>query len=67
VIRDTHHWRIVVNRNQNLLGKLVIALRRHEEQVARLSADEWGALRGEISWSTEHLRGAFAPDNFNYS
>ena len=61
------HWRLVVNRNQNLLGKLFISLRRYEEQVARLSREEWDDLRGEITWATEHLRGAFAPDHFNYS
>src|SRR3990172_5484549 len=67
VLRETHHWRIAVNRNQNLLGKLFISLQRHEDQVVRLSDEEWGALRGEIAWATEQLRGAFAPDHFNYS
>jgi len=67
VIRETRYWRIVVNRNQNLLGKLVIALHRHEEQVVWLSDEEWDALQGEIAWATEHLRAAFAPDHFNYA
>jgi diadenosine tetraphosphate (Ap4A) HIT family hydrolase len=57
----------VVNRNQNVLGKLFIALRRHEEDVASVAADEWDELREEIRWATERLQDAFAPDHFNYS
>jgi diadenosine tetraphosphate (Ap4A) HIT family hydrolase len=67
VIRESRYWRTVVNRNQNLLGKLFIVLRRHEETVASVTADEWDELREEIRWATERLRDAFAPDHFNYS
>jgi diadenosine tetraphosphate (Ap4A) HIT family hydrolase len=67
VLHETAHWRTALNRNQNLLGKLIVVLRRHEEDVTALSADEWSDLRGEIRWATARLRRAFEPDHFNYS
>ncbi len=67
VLRESRHWRTALNRNQNLLGKTIVVLRRHEEGVAALSADEWLELRGELVWVTERLRLAFAPDHFNYA
>jgi diadenosine tetraphosphate (Ap4A) HIT family hydrolase len=67
VIHETRHWRVAINRNQNLLGKLIVVLRRHEEDVARLDEGEWGELRDEIRWATDRLSAAFAPDHFNFA
>jgi diadenosine tetraphosphate (Ap4A) HIT family hydrolase len=67
IVRESAHWRIAINRNQNLLGKLLVALRRHEESVAVLTAAEWSELRGELRWAIERLGGAFRPDHFNCS
>ena len=66
-LRQVRFWRTAINRNQNLLGKLIIVLTRHEEAVASLSVEEWGELRTEIHWATGRLRAAFAPDHFNYA
>jgi diadenosine tetraphosphate (Ap4A) HIT family hydrolase len=67
VIRESALWRTFVNRNQNLLGKTVIALKRHEEDVALISDEEWLELRDEVRWAVERIRAAFAPDHFNFS
>jgi diadenosine tetraphosphate (Ap4A) HIT family hydrolase len=67
VIRESPLWLTFINRNQALLGKTIIALRRHEEDVASITGNEWVELQGEVSWVTERLRHAFAPDHFNYS
>jgi diadenosine tetraphosphate (Ap4A) HIT family hydrolase len=67
VVRQTKHWQTVVNHEQDILGKLFVALRRHEEDVADLTADEWADLRDEVRWATDRLRIAFEPDHFNYS
>ena len=67
VLRESRHWRTALNRNQNLLGKTIVVLRRHEEAVSRLSQDEWTELRGELAWVTLQLSRAFAPDHFNYA
>ena len=58
---------MIINRNQNLLGKTIIVLKRHEEDVARLTPEEWGDLLTELGWVTERIRRAFAADHFNYS
>jgi diadenosine tetraphosphate (Ap4A) HIT family hydrolase len=67
VLDETAFWQVWLNVNQNLLGKLVIVLKRHEEQVARLSAAEWVELHTQVQRTTERLRSAFAPDHFNYA
>ena len=67
VLDETALWQVWLNVNQNLLGKLVIVLKRHEEQVARLSAAEWVELHTQVQRTTERLRRAFAPDHFNYA
>src|SRR2546425_281341 len=67
VVQQSSYWRVAINRNQNLLGKLLISLLRHEEAVNALTADEWSDLHAEIDWATGRLRVAFAPDHFNYA
>jgi diadenosine tetraphosphate (Ap4A) HIT family hydrolase len=65
IVRESTHWRIAINRNQNLLGKIFIALLRHEELVADLTTAEWSDLRDELRWAFDRLDGAFRPDHFN--
>ncbi len=67
ILRDSPFWQTALNRNQNLLGKLIVVLRRHEEDLTRLSEGEWAALRHEVAWATERLRAAFSPDHFNFA
>lgn len=67
IVRRSRFWRVALNRNQNQLGKTIIVLGRHLEEVALLSVDEWSELHTEVCWTTEHLRSAFTPDHFNYS
>ena len=67
VLDETAPWQVRLNVNQNLLGKLLIVLKRHQEQVARLSAAEWVELHTQVQRTTEQLRSAFAPDHFNYT
>ena len=67
ILREAEHWRTAVNRNQNLLGKLIIVLRRHLEEVAALTPEEWSELASELRWASGRLRAAFSPDHFNYA
>jgi diadenosine tetraphosphate (Ap4A) HIT family hydrolase len=66
-VRSSEHWRVVVNRNQNLLGKTMLVLRRHLERVADLSADEWRDLHEQMAEVTRRLDTAFSPDHYNYA
>ena len=40
----------------------LVVLKRHEEQVAKLSAAEWLELHAQVQRTTEQLCSAFAPD-----
>ena len=65
VIFDSFYWRTVLNRNQNLLGKCFIALRRHADAVIELTTDEWTDLHGQISRLSHSLDAVFRPDHVN--
>ena len=67
ILGESAHWRVALNLNQNLLGKCIIVLRRHEEQVTRLTPDEWADLQQQVQAITDGLRLAFQPDHFNYA
>jgi len=66
IVGESRHWRLVLNRNQCLLGKCLLVLRRHEEQVAGTTAGEWSDLHAQIGRATAMLVAAFQPDHFNY-
>jgi diadenosine tetraphosphate (Ap4A) HIT family hydrolase len=67
VVRESTRWVTVINRNQDLLGKTFIALRRHEENVTALTSEEWSELQDEVAWITKRVAQAFQPDHFNYA
>lgn len=67
VLHEASHWQIRLNLNQNLLGKLIVVLKRHEEKVVHLSMDEWIELYEVIALMTGWLQAAFAPEHFNYA
>jgi diadenosine tetraphosphate (Ap4A) HIT family hydrolase len=67
VLGEGVRWRVALNLNQNLLGKCIVVLRRHEEQVTRLTSAEWADLHEHIRDTTARLRAAIEPDHFNYA
>ncbi|WP_158679846.1 HIT family protein [Deinococcus sp. NW-56] len=67
VIAQAEHWTVVLNRNQNLLGKLMLVLRRHAEAVPDLRPEEWAELHAVMGRATAALAGLFAPEHFNYA
>jgi diadenosine tetraphosphate (Ap4A) HIT family hydrolase len=67
VLRGSEHWRLVLNRNQNLLGKCMLVLRRDVQSITELTDEEWSSLRDEIAAATSMLEAAFQPDHFNYA
>lgn len=67
LIAEDPLWRVVLNRNQNLLGKCMIVCRRHVEPVVDLSTEEWADLRVQMRRVTAALTARFAPDHFNYA
>jgi len=65
LIASDHDWRLILNHNQNLLGKCFWVLQRHEEQVAALTSAEWVALHGHIQHTVAALSAVWMPDHFN--
>ena len=60
-------WTIALNRNQNLLGKVMLVVNRPLEQVILLREDEWAGLHEQMRRVTLALTAAFQPDHFNYA
>lgn len=67
VLREARFWRVVLNRNQNLLGKTMLVLGRHVEDVTQLMPAEWEELHAMLGWTKRCLDMAFHPDHFNYA
>ena len=61
------HWHVVVNHNQNYLGKLMLVLRRHATDVTALTPAEQAELWSLLGAVKTALLGAFQPDHFNYA
>jgi diadenosine tetraphosphate (Ap4A) HIT family hydrolase len=60
-------WAIALNRNQNLLGKVMLVLNRPLEQVILLRDDEWADLHNQMRRVTQALSAVFQPDHFYYA
>jgi diadenosine tetraphosphate (Ap4A) HIT family hydrolase len=67
ILAESDCWRLVLNRNQNLLGKCFLVLTRHLEAVSQLSPLEWMDLHRQLIRATQALTAAFQPDHFNYA
>lgn len=60
------HWRVVLNFNQDRLGKCFLVLDRHEEDVCDLTPEEVRSLWECLRHVKTALTACFAPDHFNY-
>jgi len=67
VIEERPCWTLAVNRNQDLLGKTMLVLRRKCIAVVDIDADEWGLLRLELQRLVPALERLFEPDQFNFA
>ncbi len=66
-VYSTDHWRVVVNYNQNKLGKCMVCLKRHDEDICDLSEEEVHDLWAIIRKLKAVLMSCFQPDHFNYA
>jgi diadenosine tetraphosphate (Ap4A) HIT family hydrolase len=60
-------WALGVNRNQSLLGKIMIFLERPCTSVSEVTAEEWMELHDQIRRTREAIDSLFAPDQYNYA
>lgn len=66
VVAENAHWRLVLNENQAPLGRVYLALKRHETDVTALAPDEVLSLWQFAKRAKRALENLFAPDHFNY-
>lgn len=66
-VTEWKNWKLIVNHNQNYLGKVMLVLKRHATDITNLTEQEqielWSALRA----TQAALVAAFHPDHFNYA
>jgi diadenosine tetraphosphate (Ap4A) HIT family hydrolase len=67
VIEERAFWILAVNRNQDLLGKTILVLRRTCHAVVEIDAHEWRELRHEVQRLAPALDQLFQPDRLNYA
>jgi diadenosine tetraphosphate (Ap4A) HIT family hydrolase len=67
VLAATEYWRLVLNENQDLLGRCFLACRRHVEPVKALSPEEWNELLPFVADTARRIDVAFAPDHYNFT
>ena len=60
-------WRLVLNRDQRLLGKCFLVARRHVEAVADPTQEEWCALHLHLARVTCAIVAAFQPVHLDYA
>lgn len=66
-IAESTYWHLILNYNQNLLGKCFLVLRRHLEDVPQITIPEWTNLYEQLGRTTTMLDHAFTPTHFNYA
>ena len=66
VVRASDHWTLVLNENQATVGRVFLALNRHETDALALTAEEQADLWALASEAKRALSTLFAPDHFNY-
>jgi diadenosine tetraphosphate (Ap4A) HIT family hydrolase len=67
VIEERELWTLAINRNQHLLGKSLIVLRRSCTAVVDVHDHEWTSLQHEIRRLVAALTALFEPDQVNFA
>jgi diadenosine tetraphosphate (Ap4A) HIT family hydrolase len=67
VLREGDIWRVVLNKNQHLLGKTMLVLRREASDVLGVTLEEWGAFTDELRRVRAAVDELFRPDQWNHA
>jgi diadenosine tetraphosphate (Ap4A) HIT family hydrolase len=67
VLREGPLWRAALNRNQDLLGKIVLVLRREADDVLDVTAEEWASFPDEVRRVRTAVDALFRPDAWNHA
>ena len=64
---ETKFWNIKLAKNQSLLGRCVVSLKRHAGDLAALTDKEMLDFKKVVAELETAIRKAFSPQNFNWS
>jgi diadenosine tetraphosphate (Ap4A) HIT family hydrolase len=67
VLREGALWRVALNRNQDLLGKAVLVLRREADDVLDVTGEEWASFTEELRRVRAAVDALFRPDAWNHA
>ena len=67
VLREGRLWRLVLNRNQDLLGKSMLVLRRDASDVLEVTLEEWADFSEELRRVRTAVDQLFRPDRWNHA
>jgi diadenosine tetraphosphate (Ap4A) HIT family hydrolase len=67
VIREGPLWRVALNRNQDLLGKVVLVLRREADDLLDVTGEEWVSFTDELRRVRAAVDTLFRPDAWNHA
>ncbi len=66
VLFRTDYWSVVLDENQEYLGKAFVTLRRHASSIPDLSDAEWSDLKLVMSEYEKAIKSAFSADVINW-
>lgn len=66
-IIETEKWRVVLDPNQQFLGKAFVTLLDHKSSLSDLDGDDWRDFEVLVGRLEPALKKAFQPSHFNWS
>ncbi len=66
-IIETEMWRVVLDPNQQYLGKSFVTLLDHKQTLSDLSSEEWQDFETLVKRLEFAIKEAFNPNHFNWS
>lgn len=67
LIAQSPSWSVCLNRNQDLIGRCYVLLRRPETDVTAITDTELSELWGVVRVARKALDGLFEPDHYNFA
>jgi diadenosine tetraphosphate (Ap4A) HIT family hydrolase len=66
IIHESALWRVVINPNQEYIGRLYITLKAHRSSLGTITPTEWHEFTQLTAWLESTLTGLFQPTHFNW-
>ena len=66
-VYESEYWRVDLSDNQAYLGRSIVSLNRHAENLSELSSQEWQELKAIINRFEKALTSIFNTTSFNWT